>query len=402
MRGQVTKRGASWTYIVDVPPSPAQRCTECNKRHWVAYETPAAVCPHCGGAMGDPTPERRQMSRGGFRTRKECEAALRETLGEVEQGADPFPKDMTARAYFAKWLEYQESRLRPRTHARYVQLVRLHILPVIGDHRLSDLRPPLIASVLQRMLEAGLADQTVVNVHAVMGGALTTALEWQLIRVNPVRAVKRPKVERFQIQTPTAEQATALLAASVGSQWEIPILLSLGTGARRGEVLALRWADLDLDKATASISRSLQQLNTKLWYGDVKTGGSNREAPLPAFVVERLRQHRREQAKRRLLLGPDWNAGDLVCETGDGSPLQPDSYSRAFRRIAAKVGLSMRLHDARHTYATLQIAGGVHPAVVSRALGHSSPAFTAAIYQHVAPSHTQAAAAVIDAALRGG
>lgn len=215
-----------------------------------------------------------------------------------------------------------------------------------------------------------------------------------------MQVVRPPKPERPRLQVPAAEQLLRLVKAAEGTYWEIPLLLAATTGARRGEVLAVRWSDLDLEAGRLRITQTLQRIGAELVFVDPKTPRARRQISLPAFAVERLRRHRREQAERRLLVGPGWADRDLVCERGDGRPLQPDSWTGAFKRIAAAAGLpgGMRLHDVRHGYATALLAQGVHPAIASAALGHATPGFTMSVYQHVLDEMTDQAAAAIDAA----
>jgi integrase len=180
------------------------------------------------------------------------------------------------------------------------------------------------------------------------------AVAWGLVTTNPAQAVRPPKPDRPRLEVPTAEQLLQLVGAAEGTSWEIPLLLAATTGARRGEVLAVRWADVDLDAGRLRITRALQRVGAELVVVDPKTPRARRQISLPTFALERLRRHRREQAERRLLVGPGWADLDLICDRGDGRPLQPDSWTGAFKRIAASAGLpaAMRLHDVRHGYAT--------------------------------------------------
>jgi integrase len=172
------------------------------------------------------------------------------------------------------------------------------------------------------------------------------------------------------------------------------------TIARCRAVLGLRWADVNLDLGRIRIVRSLQRTKEGLTALDPKTDRARREISLPSFVTERLRRHRVEQAERRLRAGDTWDDTDLVCDRGDGGPLDPDSFSNAFRRLARSAGLpaEVRLHDVRHGVATALLEQGVHPAIASAVLGHSSPAFTMATYQHVTDGMTDKAAAALDVA----
>jgi integrase len=214
--------------------------------------------------------------------------------------------------------------------------------------------------------------------------AFRQAVAWQLIPSNPVAATDAPKAERPDLDVPTIDGARALMAEAEGTLWELPMFLAAFTGARRGEVLAIGWEHVDFDRARVKITRSLERLDGEFRFKDPKTKRSRREVAIPAYAVERLRRWKVEQAEHRLAAGPAWHDLGLVCERGDGSPIDPDSFSKAFKRFARKVGApGTRLHDLRHAAATLMMEAGVHPSVVSRSLGHASEAFTMSVYGHV-------------------
>lgn len=175
----------------------------------------------------------------------------------------------------------------------------------------------------------------------------------------------------------------------MGSLWEIPFTVAAWTGARRSEVLALRWRDVDLDAGTATIRRTLQVrpkvAGGGVEFGEPKTPKSRRTIPLAPTLVSALRAHKAAQAAQHLALGAGWQDGDLICERGDGGPLHPDAMTAAFRRLAAKAKLpaGARLHDLRHALAMTLMLEGVPLKGVSATLGHSAESFTAGTYQHV-------------------
>jgi integrase len=310
---------------------------------------------------------------------------------------------MVFRDYATRWLEHQQQRLRPRTWNNYRQLVRDHLVPVIGDVRVDSLRPGHVELVLNEARASGLSPRTTTMVRAVLSASMRQAVAWGLATSNPTQAVRPPRSERPRLAVPTSEELMRLLAEAKGSQWAAPILLAVATGARRSEVLAIRWSDIDLDRRRLRITRGLQRVDGQLVWTDPKTNRARREVGLPAFAVDGLHQWRRTQAARRLALGPAWQDLDLVADRGDGAPVPPDSFSQAFRRLARQAGLppKSRLHDVRHAVATAMLERGVHPAIASASLGHSSPAFTMSTYQHVIDGMADQAAAALDAALGG-
>lgn len=190
-----------------------------------------------------------------------------------------------------------------------------------------------------------------------------------------------------------------ILEAARGTPIELCVALAIGTGMRRGEILALRWSDVDLDGKVAYVRRTLLETPEGLSFQEPKTERSRRSVTLPKFLVAALRTHKRLQAERRLLLGEAWQAHDLVIEVGDGSPMHPNLLTQAFARLATRRGFDgVRFHDLRHAHATLMLVRGVHPKVVSERLGHAGIAITLDTYSHVIPNLQAEAAAVLDEA----
>jgi integrase len=349
VRGSVKRRGDSWTYTVDLPRSVDGK--------------------------------RRQRRRGGFPTKKVAEESLREFLGHVARGGDPFGDRTTFGEYALGWAEHHQTQVEPQTWRRYEQLLRLHILPELAAMRLQAIRAAHIQAVLNKIDRA---PRTVQHVRALLSKIFLQAVAWGLIPASPVPATSAPKAERPDLDVPDKEGAKALMAAANGTPWEMPVFLAAWTGARRGEVLAIGWDQVDLDRARIRIHRSLERLGGEFRLKEPKTKRSRREVAIPPFVVDRLRRWKVEQAARQLAAGPAWQNYGIVCDRGDGGYIDPDSFSKAFKRLAGQVGHpDTRLHDLRHAAATTMMEQGVHPSVVSRTLGHSSEAFTMQVYGHV-------------------
>ncbi|MFA5890413.1 MAG: site-specific integrase [Actinomycetota bacterium] len=334
------------------------------------------------------TGKRRRVFRTVRGTKADAERALTKLLREIDTGTDLDTERLTVAAYLDRWLPHVQTRVRPRTFERYSGLVRGHIVPRIGGVKLSRLRAAHVQMIIDQMSAAGLAPRSVIHCHRVLGQALRQAVRWQLIATNPAAAAQAPRPSRPDLAIPTPPELVALVKAAKGGPWEMPMLAAVSTGLRRGELLGLRWRDVDLDAARIRVSSSLQRAPgkgaTDLRFLDPKTPRARREIAAPPILVDALRRHRAAQAARRLLLGEAWQDLDVVFDAGDGRALDPDSFSNAFRRIAASAGLGRtRLHDVRHGYATALLVGGVHPKIASEALGHSSVAFTLDTYSHV-------------------
>lgn len=344
----------------------------------------------------------RKWSKG-YPKKKDAQAAMRAELHRIESGGDPYPVDMTLGAYLEKWLDHQSTRLRESTHVRYRTLLSTPEVQKLANLKLQAIRPAHCQSVMDE-LSKRYAARTIGQTRAALSSAFKTAIAWGLVLHNPAQAVKPPKPERSERPVPSPAQLKALIAAAKGTPWEIAVLLSATTGARRSEVLGLRWRDLDLANSRIRITQGLHRMarSNELVFLEPKTSRSKRAIALPPFVVARLRSYRQEQNQRRLALGPDWTDLDLVVDRGDGRPFNPSSYSEAFtKRLAPKVGLPPKagVHSMRHAVATMLMHSGTHPAVVSAMLGHSSPAFTLAVYSHVSADQTDAAADAVGAAL---
>ena len=298
------------------------------------------------------TGRRRQKSKSGFATKKEAESALHDFIRYVERGGDPSPERVRLAEYLRRWIDYQRARgIRSRTLEGYEGYIRREIVPVIGGLELAKLRPGHIRAVLARVQQRGLSAATVAQVRSVLGSALRQAVAEGLIAANPVASVKRPRLQRREVHWPTSVQLGALLETSLGSTWEVPILLATVTGARRAEVLGISWEDVDLEAGTISIRRGVQAVphpeGRTVEFTALKTKRSRRVVQLPLFALERIRRHRREQLRRRTALGATWRDPldrvgrpvSLVCERGDGFFIYPDSFTSAFKRLALLAGL---------------------------------------------------------------
>lgn len=225
--------------------------------------------------------------------------------------------------------------------------------------------------------------------RAVFGVIMKQAVMDGLLDINPVSAVPRPKPDQPQRKVPSAEQVSAFVATTKGGPWEIPMLLAATTGARRSEVLAIAWEDVDLQTGRLLIRRGVHWVPTPegrrtLTFLDPKSDKARRTVRLLPAAIERLRTHRQEQLERRLALGAEWGGLDLVCERGDGLSLDPDAMTKAFKRFALRAGLHPKttLHDLRHAFCTELGRLHIHPKIVSVLAGHSDPAFTMRVYQH--------------------
>ena len=335
---------------------------------------------------------------------RDAQRALTKLLREVDTGTATMTGGTTLGRYLTEtWMPHAATRVRPTTLAVRATLAG----PRDPEDRPCEaLEPATVARADSPRRDGGRGRRP--RVRPALPPRLVVcdrqAVRWQLVTVNPCDAIRPPRPERSRLHVPTPDQVRAVLAASTGTVHEIPLLLAATTGMRRGEVLGLRWSAVDIDASVVGVVATLQKpRGAEASFVAPKTDRSRRTISLPGFVDERLRRHRKEQTERRLLIGEGWIDLDLVCDRGDGQHLDPDGFSHAFERFVDRSGLPrMRLHDLRHAHATTLLVAGVHPKVVSEALGHSSVAFTMDTYQHVLPTMGEQVAAAIETALGGG
>lgn len=239
--------------------------------------------------------------------------------------------------------------------------------------------------------------------HRVLHRALEQAVRWQLIPRNPADAVEPPRARRPEIQALTEDQVRAMLEAAKGTRYYTLLLLAVATGMRRGELLALRWQDVDLKAGRITVCRSLQYTKERgIFFKEPKNPGSRRTVEISPPVVEALRRHRKEQAGQKLALAPLYEDQDLVFEQGNGRPLFPDTITAWFPRVMERAGLPrVSFHALRHTHVTLLLKAGVPVRVVSDRVGHARVRITLDTYSHVLPGMQKDAAAKLDGILFG-
>lgn len=345
----------------------------------------------------DPvTGKRRQTYRTVKGTKKEAEAALAELVRSVETGLDFDSSRLTVGDYLEKWLDASSKRVKQRTFARYSELLRLHVIPIVGSLPLAKLKPLHLEKVYSSAEDKGLSKQSVLHIHRVAYTALRQAVRWQLVGRNVAEAVIPPRPDRRNLAALEPADVRELFKAVAGTHLETPTILAVGTGMRLGEVLGLRWRDVNLKRAELRITQTLQ---ITMVFDTPKTHRSMRTVTLPKFVIAALRRHRKDQNERRLRLGESWTEMDLVVDDGSGGPMRPAVVSRQFRAATRKVGLDLTFHGLRHGHASLMLAAGEHLKVVSEQLGHSTIGITGDLYTHVAPAVRREAANKLDALL---
>jgi integrase len=340
-------------------------------------------------------------------TKREAQVEAARLISEQKNGTAVEPSRLTLAAFFERWIEHMQGQVSPRSHERYAELCRKNLAPLLGGLTLTKLQPAHISAAYAKALTSGRRDgsgglsaRTVVHMHRVLREALQQAVRWQMLPRNPADACKPPRVERKPMQTYDLAQTAELLAAIRGSRFFIPVVFAVLCGLRRGEIAALRWGQVDLEKGQLAVVQSAEQTRAGVRYKDPKSGRT-RTIALSGIVVEELRAHRIKQAQELLRLGLRVTDATFICTREDGQPLQPLTLTHDWDRKLAKTALPrIRFHDLRHAHATHLLSSGVHPKVASERLGHSKIGITLDLYSHVLPGMQEDAVARVDDALR--
>ncbi len=368
MRGHIRQRGDSWVIVVDLGKDPAGK----RRQHW-------------------------ETVRG---AKREAQRRLREILTTVETGAYVKPSHLTLGQWLQDWLKgYVATNCAARTQASYAEIIKLHIAPALGQIPLAQVEPQQLQAFYAKKTAEGKV-RTARYCHSLLRQALGHALKMGIVGRNVALACDPPRVERKAMTTLAAADIPRFLEAVACTPHYALFVTLLASGMRRGEVLALRWKNLDLARSYAFVVESGYKLHGEYVTKQPKTASSRRRVALPPSLVAVLQEHRCKQTANLEALGGRLSDEDFVFCNHQGKPLDPTTLSHAFKNAIDKAELPhLRLHDLRHTYATLLLKGGQHPSVVAAQLGHSSVRTTLDVYSHVLPGLQEAAAKSLEAFL---
>jgi integrase len=370
-RGTVIKRGSTYSVVLDLGRGPDGR----RVRKW----------------------------HSGYRTKKDAQRAQDELLAALGRGVYVAPSKRATGAFLREdWLPGLRSQVRPSTWAEHRSKVEVHLVPAIGQVPLQQLTPGHLNALYADLLERGLSARTVLHVHATIRRALADATRWGLVPRDVALLASPPRPRRSELQVWTAADLRSFLAHVEGDRLYALWLLAASTGMRRGELLGVQWPDVDLARARVAVRRSLVTVGHQVVVSEPKTAKGRRSVALDPASVAALKAWRKRQMAERLAWGPAWTDAGLVFTREDGRPLHPREVTRAFTRHVLAAGVPIiRLHDLRHTHATLALTAGVHPKVVQERLGHANIAITLDTYSHAVPALEEQAAHTVAALVFG-
>lgn len=374
MRGQIRKRKESWAVVLYLGIDPR---TKKKVYKWFSHKT-----------------------------RHEAEAHLTQLLAQVQAGGGIPPTRLRLGEFLEQWLhDYAESHVSPTTLRTYQDIVRVHVIPALGHVPLSRLSPHSIQRYLSEKLREGRLSPTTLQHHyRILHEALGHAVRWGSLVRNPCELVDNPKRRHVEMRVLDEEQVRLFLAeAKRSSQYYCLYLTAILTGMRQGELLGLRWKDVDFTLETVSIQQTFYRLGKQALFKEPKTQKSRRTVSLSPVLVEELRRLRNAQGDQRKRFGSAYQDNGLVFCQPNGMPLHGNNINRRdLKQILKRAGVPrIRFHDLRHSHASHLLKQGTNPKVVQERLGHSSPAFTLSVYSHVLPGMQNEAARRLEETLLG-
>ena len=376
MRGYITKRHkSSYSIAVSLGRDPV---TGKHKQHW-------------------------ETVKG---TKAEAERRLNELQAELFKGTFVKPQKVTVGEYLTDWLENTARiQISPTTYRGYRYIINRHLIPALGGMYLSNLNGPIIQRYYAQKLKEPRLDgkpgtitaRTVSSHHRVLHRALRSAVTCGLISRNMADDTEPPSPENKEIKPMTVSQMNTFLTKLKGSSYYELFYTMLFTALRRSEILALRWQDIDLHNGQLTVNRVVHYINRQFIFREPKTEKSKATIALTPSTVTLLEDFKQRRAGEYILLGKELQGADLAFCGIDGLPLSPDTISRYWQRFVNRIGMpGIRLHDARHTHATLMLKGGVNIKVIQERLRHTRIETTLNVYSHVLPGMQEGAAKIFD------
>ncbi|BAR82929.1 DNA integration/recombination/invertion protein [Bacillus thuringiensis serovar tolworthi] len=352
MKGHIRKRGTKWCIVVDIGTDPE-------------------------------TGKRRQKWFSGYKTKKEAEKDVAKKITELHEGTFIQPSKVTVNTFLAEWIEAKKINVKKSTYDEYRGIIKNHLIPHLGEIKLEKLNGMHIQKFYNKLNET-LSANTINLVHTILSTSLNQAVKFKLIPFNPAKMVESPRKEKTSFHVWDEDEVKHFIKASQKSRYHIAYLLAITTGMRMGEILGLRWQDVDLKNKTISINQTLSH-DCKLIL-DTKTKQSKRLLPIDDGTTAALQKHKLRVKQEKLKAGQAYYNLDLVVCSQLGNLVFRSQFHVNFKTYIAKADLKViRFHDLRHTHATLLLKQGVHPKVVSERLGHKDVLITLNKYSHILP-----------------
>jgi integrase len=333
-----------------------------------------------------------------FSSQLEAEAWLSQALLLIGQGLPLAGTRASLAVYFSSWLERISPSLRPKTQIQYAQVVSKHILPSLGHLSMQELKADQIQELYRSKRQAGCGHRTLTLINGILYHALEDAVSNGLIFRNPVRQIPKLRQPYHEQKVLSLDQVKVFLHVCRGTRWDALFCLAITTGMRAGELLGLRWTDIDWERGRLQVLRQLRRIPRQgLIFSEPKTASSRRCITFGREMMAKLRAHAEFQQQEKGLVGVKWQENNLVFPTSIGTPMDPHRLLDVYKQLLKQAGLpDCRLHDLRHTAATLMLGWGIHPKVVQERLGHSRISHTLGTYVHVLPSIQGEAAEKMD------
>ncbi|PSL41753.1 site-specific recombinase XerD [Salsuginibacillus halophilus] len=335
----------------------------------------------------DPkTGKRKQKSKGGFKTKKEAERAMQDVELQIYRGDYVHTKKITFEDFAEEWMEIMQNNYRASTFSVYAGVIRNRIVPEFAKAKLGDIKQIDLQRFYNRMDEEGLSAKYIKLLHNILSAMYRDAVAWEYVTKNITNNLSTPKGNKKEMKTWTIEQSRFFLEHAKNETKRYPVfVLAIWTGMRTGEIHGLKWKDIDFERQTITVRR------TVAWAGkqghilqDVKTEGSQRTIKISDFVTDVLKQHRLKQKELMFKLQREFKEDQCVFLSYNGNRIDPRGTSRRLFEISQKIGLPrIRMHDLRHTHASISLQLNQHPKVVSERLGHKSIDITLDLYSHV-------------------
>jgi integrase len=316
-------------------------------------------------------------------SKSKAEARKREILREFDEGtSQERGVSQSVGDYLTAWLQSRQHNLAATTFVRYKHMIERDIIPILGTVRLSKVETEHIERVQQVALKRGLSKQSCLHIHRLLHKAFKDAVRKRKVPKNIVSFVEAPIADERELVPMSRERLRLLIDAAQGTRLEVPVAVAAVTGLRRGEILALRWRNVNFNEGWLWVGESLEHTREYgVRFKAPKSKSSKRRVPLSPECAELLRSHKVAQDAAKADAGDYYDDHDLVFPSPDGRPWPPDTLSAQFGKLAALVGLKgFRFHDMRHAFASLTLAGGVSVKEVQTLMGHSSPTVTLSVY----------------------